>query len=826
MGGSRAIQEDPLRSRGERDVCQRARTDDAYRHHQRQGGGPRDGLVLPAVVVTATSAALQGVRSTVSSANGDYIIPFLPAGDYEMVFELTGFAPLRRTVLLQVAEAATLNVQMALGGIVETTTISAPAGTFTTTAPVASSYRANLIDSLPISREIAGAVLLAPGTTATGPAGGITFSGAMSYEGLFLLDGVVLNESLRNQARPIYIEDAIEEVKVSTSNISAEYGRFSGGVANAITRSGGNAFSGSFRTTFNNDSWRSLTPYERDNGVEQLDKTVPTHEVTFGGPVLRDRLWFFAAGRLEDSKTTQTTRYTNLAYEEGKDDKRFEAKGTWSATGSHTFRGAYAHRDLKLPNNTFGTVMDLKSLYTRSDQDRLISANYTGVILPALFIEAQYSRRQYRIIGVGSQVTDLVRGTMILDRSRDGARWNSPTFCAVCGPGGSENQETRDNQNAIVKGAYYWSTRTHGTHDFVFGADAFEDSRLNDTWQSGSGYRLVANNTIIRDNGASLYPVIQAGTSPTQASAAYIQWNPIFSSSVGSSLRTYSGFVNDAWRIGSRWSFSLGLRWDRSDARNQAGKTVSEDNAWSPRFSTTWDPTGEGPWSVHAGFARYAMSVASGIVDLGSGAGRNSTFRYVYRGPSINLDSNAPTPVSASDALTTVFDWFFANGGTSLPLRDAPTYAGVNRIAGDDLATPSAYDFMVGVGRQLGSKGSVRLDGIFREFRDFYAERKDLTTGRVADPRGQLYDLGVIVNTNEVERSYRALQTQFQYCLRPDINLGGNYTLSQSRGTLKGESEASGPEIADVLLYPEFRRASWSNPVGDLAIDERHNLRL
>jgi hypothetical protein len=220
------------------------------------------------------------------------------------------------------------------------------------------------------------------------------------------------------------------------------------------------------------------------------------------------------------------------------------------------------------------------------------------------------------------------------------------------------------------------------------------------------------------------------------------------------------------------------------------------------------------------------MGIASAVADLGSGAGRSSTFRYVYRGSSINLDPAVAQPVPAHDALAAVFDWFLANGGTGLPLRDAPTYAGVNRVVGDALTTPSAYDVTIGLGRQLGSRGSARVDGVFREFRDFYAEQKDLTTGRVADPRGQLYDLGVIVNTDEVARRYRALQAQLQYAVRADLRIGGNYTLAQSRGNFEGELEASGPIVADALLYPEYTRASWGYPTGDLAIDERHNLRL
>jgi len=166
-----------------------------------------DGLVLPGVTVTVTSPALQGARTAVTSVNGDYIIPFLPAGDYKVAFELSGFATQEQSIRVVVAETVPLNAKMSLGAVAETVNVSATAVTadFTNSATAAASYRQDLIDRLPVSRALTGAVLLAPGTTGTGPNGNITFSGAMSYEGLFLLNGVVLNETLRNQSRGLYI---------------------------------------------------------------------------------------------------------------------------------------------------------------------------------------------------------------------------------------------------------------------------------------------------------------------------------------------------------------------------------------------------------------------------------------------------------------------------------------------------------------------------------------------------------------------------------------------------------------------------------------------
>ena len=76
-------------------------------------------------------------------------------------------------------------------------------------------------------------------------------AGGMSFEIQYLINGVVVNENLRGQALNLFIEDAIQETKISTGAIRSWYGRFGGGIVNMLTKSGGNTFSGSFRTTFN-----------------------------------------------------------------------------------------------------------------------------------------------------------------------------------------------------------------------------------------------------------------------------------------------------------------------------------------------------------------------------------------------------------------------------------------------------------------------------------------------------------------------------------------------------------------------------------------------
>ena len=117
-----------------------------------------------------------------------------------------------------------------------------------------STVEAATLEKLPVLRTLNQAVLLSAGTSDTGPGGNISISGSQSWESLYTINGVVVNENIRGQSLDLFIEDAILETTTITSSASAEYGRFAGGVVNTVTKSGGNEFSGSFRVNMTNDS--------------------------------------------------------------------------------------------------------------------------------------------------------------------------------------------------------------------------------------------------------------------------------------------------------------------------------------------------------------------------------------------------------------------------------------------------------------------------------------------------------------------------------------------------------------------------------------------
>ena len=206
------------------------------------------GLALPGATVTAKSPNLQGTREAVTSENGDYILTGLPSGPYTIAFSLAGFQTQTRNVVLAPTQALPLEVRLGPAQVTEeVTVVASSADTLTDTSQIATNFSQELIANLPTSRDLNSVLLMAPGVHPTGPAGAFSFGGSVSFENLFLLNGVSINENIRGQAFDTAIEDAIQETTVANGGVSAEFGRFSGGVVNIITKSGGNRFSGSFR---------------------------------------------------------------------------------------------------------------------------------------------------------------------------------------------------------------------------------------------------------------------------------------------------------------------------------------------------------------------------------------------------------------------------------------------------------------------------------------------------------------------------------------------------------------------------------------------------
>ena len=776
-----------------------------------------EGQALPGVAVVATSPALQGERSATTGDNGDYIIGLLPPGAYEVTFALQGMQDVKRQVTVSVGQITDVDAAMSMASVSEEIVVTGSMEKISTVPQSSVTYTKTFVEELAVDRNIRQATLLSPAAAETGPRSGrvpnVVISGNMSFENLFLVNGVVVNENIRGQPLDLFIEDAIEETTISTSGISAQYGRFAGGVINTVTRAGGNEFSGSFRTNFTNQKWEGKTPLT----VAQTDKVNETFELTAGGYLWKDRVWFFAAGRdLDTSTTSFTLAPATTPYPVDRSQRRLEGKLTFALTPRHRFVATAFDVDESETGNNFNNVaLDLDSLVSRETPQELKAINYTGIFSNNFFVEAQYSERKFEFVGSGSLFTDLIRGTLIVGTG--GERWNSPTFCGVC------RVEERSNENILAKATYFLSSERWGSHELLGGYDSFDDIRVADNHQSGSDFRITGVTPVVTGTGAAAIVYGRYGVTPTANS---IQWNPILTSSRGNSFKTNSIFVNDSWRLNNHWSFNAGLRYDQNDGNDQTGAKVIDDARVSPRLAGTWDPKGDGDLQVVASWGRYVAAVANSQADSASGAGNPANFLWFYRGPAINA-AGTPT-VDNHTALAQIFAWFNSVGGTSN--RDPAIFRGasipgLNVVISDELGSPYTDEITVGATKRLGARGVARVDLVHRESHDFYMDRADLTTGSVSTPFGPA-DLSVVENDdNRLDREYNGLHTQIRYRLGDAWELGGNYTLSKLEGNVDGETAGSGPVRSALLNYPEYKGFAAHNPDGYLAADQRHRAR-
>ena len=770
-----------------------------------------DGLPIPGVTITVASSNLQGVRSTTTSANGDFVLPLLPAGDYTLTYELEGFSTVKQTQRVAPGDTTVLSaLKLSMATVSETVNVVGRIENFAQTATSATSLKSDLVQKLPTARNLTDTVLLTPGVTNAGVTGGVAISGALSYEGLYLVNGVVVNENLRGQPLGLFVEDAIQETTTSTGSVSAEYGRFSGGVVNTITKSGGNMFSGSFRDNLNNDSWRERTPF----GESKTDKTVPTYTYTVGGPILKDKLWFFHAGRYTKTATSTNLPSSSLPLQSTTKEYRFEETLRYSLTPNHNFRATIFNLATEAHNYRF-SGMDLRQVYDRRLPQSMQSLNYNAILSNRFFLEVQYSKRYLAWEKDGSRFTDRINGTQLSDRGKGQSFW-SPTFCGVC------TNEERNNQDILAKASYFLSTSKTGSHNLVFGADVFKDFRFSNNHQSGSDFIVAAARSYQVANNdpatlADFYPVF------TNDGQTLISYRPILVPTKGTNIWTYSAFFNDAWRLNNNFSFNLGVRWDRNRSIDSSGAEVATDSTFSPRLSATWDPRGDGKTTVFGSYARYVAAMSVSIADAGSAGGQPALYQWEYRGPAVNVDGPTLTPEAA---LPILFAWWDAQGGPKAPNPISVSIPGLSTKIGDDLKAQFMTEYMVGASRNFG-KVLVRVDGSYRPASNFYGNFTSPQIGQVTNPAtGAKADLTLVQNTESVWRRYWGVNTSVSWRARQNLMVGGNWTISRNRGNIEGENSGSGPVRTAADQYMEYKDPAWNFPVGDLGSDQRHRSRI
>ena len=352
------------------------------------------GFVMPGVAITAASAALQGERSAVTDDDGAYSFRRLPPGDYKLKFERDAFGVLTQSVVVPIGLEIEQNATLRPARVVEAVQVVAQAPAAVATPSAGANFAHQDVETLAVARTLSGIAELSPGLTNVTPnSSQVAINGAFAFDTIFLVNGVDVDDNLLGSPFNLFIEDAIQEVQTLTSGISAEYGRFSGGVVNAITRSGGNRFSGDWRINFSNPAWSTETPFENTKGITHPSILGKSYEGIFGGPIAADRLWFFGAVRWEDVTNAQAFPLTGIANTETDQNRRGEIKLTGTIVPAHTVQGGYVNNytDMVSRPSIPSLSIDPFTNAPATLPNSFFFTNYKGIVNKTWLAEAQYS---------------------------------------------------------------------------------------------------------------------------------------------------------------------------------------------------------------------------------------------------------------------------------------------------------------------------------------------------------------------------------------------------------------------------------------------------
>jgi hypothetical protein len=581
------------------------------------------GAVLPGVTVEARSDVLiERVRSVITDSQGLYRIVDLRPGSYDLTFTLPGFTTFRRDALLLPSEfTATVNAELRVGNVEETVTVTGESPVVdTTTAVHTQVLDREAIDAIPTGRTIQGMAQLIVGINLnlpdTGGARGMQQT-YMSTHGMtlanntVLVDGMLVNGLQLDGGVQSYFNDAMnQEVSYQTSGIGAETS--AGGVRlNMIPREGGTRFSGDFKAAFRPGGWQgsNLTDRHVQSGLSAGNATDRIVDYTFaqGGPVLKDKVWFFASARYYSVNNFIANTYFDDG-SQGVDDQYIKsamARITWQITPRNKLSGYFDEID-KYRGHDMQSREDPETAALRwfSPAYNTGSLKWTSTVSSRMLVEAGYSR-------------NLEYYTNSYQEGVEKPRFTPEWFA-----GASRLENDLGGRKTAATSQQTQSPERHNLQaslTFVTGAHSFK-SGLQYTW-GDFRHTLDANGDLTQQ-----YRSNSTGIPFTVPDSVIVRNTPL---AYGERLNRDLGvFVQDSWRV-KRLTVSGGIRWENLKAQvlaseSPAGRFVpvrrfdAIENLphwkdWAPRFSAVYDLFGNGKTALKYSLNRYNQVRTTGI---------------------------------------------------------------------------------------------------------------------------------------------------------------------------------------------------------------------
>ena len=598
----------------------------------------QQGAAVPGVTVTVTNTQTGEVRTFVTDGNGQYIAADLNPGRYTVSFELSGFARVERMdVTVQLGRTFELNADMRLGALTETVQVTGEAAPLVDTRStlIAHNVGAEEFDRLPKGRSFQSIALTAPSVNQGEVEGGMQVNGASGAENAFTVDGIVTNSLINGQSRQNTVFEYLQEVQVKTSGISAEYGGALGGVVSAVTKSGGNVFRGETHYYFEGSALSAgpvrrlvLDPQTERTASFVQDEESPAANQEFGGslggPLLRDRLFFFGSYSPRIETRTNTYRYIDGTRDIDRDIWRQQAFGkltyatrrgniNWSALWTPTrATGTLSMYDGATANAINTTLASALSQSDRGYEGNQIntsgSADFTLSNTSFLSFRGGYFRDRYSDTGI-PLTTSYTYGN-----STDSV--NALIPASLQGPSGLVNTP----RSEIAEFDTTQRSSVNVDYNHAFSAGGFH------TLKGGYGFQRTVNDISTGYPGG--YVNVFWGRSFTfggqtgTGTYGYYEVNDRRTTNrAGNNI--HSLYVQDQWTVGTRLTLNLGIRTEdekiptfRPEYLETAFQFTFADKL-APRLGAAYDVWGDGrmkvfgSWGLYYDWTKYSLARGS-----------------------------------------------------------------------------------------------------------------------------------------------------------------------------------------------------------------------
>jgi outer membrane receptor protein involved in Fe transport len=844
------------------------------------------------VVVTATSPALQGEQTVVTDSSGSFRIPNLPPGDYALRYESDKFRPysrggiqLRASVTLRVdaellpetlkaeevtvvAKAPTVDVGSSRSGVTLTSD-------FTTRIPVA-----------PPTGKGGGQhsfeqlVDIAPG--AHNDLYGASISGTTSVENQYMIDGLSVGDpGFGYNGTPLSIE-FLKEVNIVTGGYLPEYGRGGGGIIDVVTKGGSNEFHGSF---FGN--YTPLTGMPKSIPAQNSVRYTPRLQYQgdfgfdLGGPIIKDKLWFYVGADL--SRTVYTiTRDLNFLSTDASGAYILDADGL---IVSNPIPGTARNYRADL---TAGQYI-AKLTFTASSDDRFELVHHGTPSLSggngnlALDYETGSPLIESVPLAVGSPavgVYDAIGRKSIFNSFDTTLKWTHSTpdkkltfdttvgwhnervadlpadGSAVGGPGlastplfryrgpvGNITQYENLDDPSICENPNGPANKCPVPSYDVGGPGFIRDRKYNRlqarevaTWiTQGLGHHIVKAGLEIEYlgydsqksySGGAVYRQSTGGGSVTDYRGYGGQTAPddayrIENIRYKSQSLSFGAFAQDSWSIQDKVTLNAGVRYDTQMLYAEGGSlALSLPNQWSPRVGVIFDPLQNGRSKIYANYAIYYQSLPLDIADrAGSGDSQIATSRSIA-----NCSPNSPSYPASCDNPANLAPYNTQVFGSNATASQNWLYVGTGKTAIDpDLKPESSSELSAGLEYEVFPGARLGLSYIRRWMNNVIEDmsRDNASTYFLGNPGS-----GIASDFPKAERTYDAGVISFTKAFGENWLAQASYTLSYLRGNWDGLFRAQTGQL-DPGINSDFDLQQLTiNRTGPLAGDHRHEIKI